>query len=611
MLIHKPGAFEGYSLIAPMNATRTYLLDMQGRVVHEWKSDYTPASSAYLLHNGDLLRPAADRGAGFGAPAAGGRIQRFTWDGELAWDFALATDRLQPHHDIYPMPNGNVLVVAADLKTAEEAIAAGRRPETIRGQLRPDCILEVKPTGKTTGEIVWRWNAWDHLIQDVDPSKPNYGDVSEHPERIDVNFSTHMMTAALADPQQVAQLRALGYIGGGARPDDRQAGPPQDARPGPDDVQRPDRADRAPGGGFGGGPGGPGGGDWMHTNSVAYNAELDQIMISVHGFSEVWIIDHSTTTAEAASTSGGRSGKGGDLLYRWGNPRAYRNGSNVDQRLFGQHSAHWIPKGLPGAGNMLVFNNGAGRPDGHYSSVDEVVLPLMNSGLYAREEFLAFGPEKAAWSYSAPDKSSFLSMFVSGAHRLPNGNTFICSGNQGRLFEVTADGDIVWEYRHDAGGPGFPGFSMPRVGEILPEFIRRGLQMTDAQEQAFAKLQAETDAKLAKILTESQKAQLAEMQNAFTRGPGFGMPGFGPPGFGPPGFGPPGGGRRGGFGPPPGMPSGGPADNPDGDAAPGSGRPGGGRGPGGGGPGGGGLFRSHRYAVDYPGLAGRKLSPRE
>ena len=96
----------------------------------------------------------------------------------------------------------------------------------------------------------------------------------------------------------------------------------------------------------------------MHTNSVAYNPELDQIMLSIHEFSEVWIIDHGTTTAEAASHSGGRRGKGGDLLYRWGNPRAYRTGSNVDQRLFAQHCAHWIPAGLPGAGHMLVFNNG-------------------------------------------------------------------------------------------------------------------------------------------------------------------------------------------------------------------------------------------------------------
>src|SRR5262249_3692287 len=119
--------------------------------------------------------------------------------------------------------------------------------------------------------------------------------------------------------------------------------------------------------------------DWTHVNAVSYNAKYDQVMISVREFNEIWILDHSTTTEQAASHTGGRSGKGGDLLYRWGNPRAYRAGSTGDQRLFAQHDAHWIPDGLPGAGHLLVFNNGGGRPDGNYSSVDEVELPTPDS----------------------------------------------------------------------------------------------------------------------------------------------------------------------------------------------------------------------------------------
>ncbi len=170
--------------------------------------------------------------------------------------------------------------------------------------------------------------------------------------------------------------------------------------------------------------------DWTHINSVSYNAQLDQIMLSVHSFSEVWIIDHGTTIEEAASHMGGRSGKGGDLLYRWGNPRAYRSGTRADQRLFAQHHAHWIASDLPGGGHMLVFNNGHQRPDGAYSSVDEVVLPVTAEGLYVRENGLPFGPAEAVWSYTAANKAEFFSMLISGAHRLPNGNTYVCSGTR-------------------------------------------------------------------------------------------------------------------------------------------------------------------------------------
>src|SRR5690606_15913622 len=108
-------------------------------------------------------------------------------------------------------------------------------------------------------------------------------------------------------------------------------------------------------------------------NAIDYNPQLDQIMISTREFSELWIIDHSTTTAEAAGHTGGRSGKGGDILYRYGNPAAYNRGTRADQKFFYQHDAQWIEPGLPGAGNILVFNNGWNRVDGSsFSSVIEL-----------------------------------------------------------------------------------------------------------------------------------------------------------------------------------------------------------------------------------------------
>src|SRR5262245_32345182 len=88
--VRTAAAYQGYSLIAPMNSTSTFLVDMQGRIVREWKSDYTPALSAYLLENGHLLRPANNGGdKAFRRPGLGGRIQEFDWDGKLVWDYVF------------------------------------------------------------------------------------------------------------------------------------------------------------------------------------------------------------------------------------------------------------------------------------------------------------------------------------------------------------------------------------------------------------------------------------------------------------------------------------------------------------------------------------------
>ena len=175
--------------------------------------------------------------------------------------------------------------------------------------------------------------------------------------------------------------------------------------------------------------------DWTHVNAVAYNADLDQIVVSVHDFSEIWIIDHSTTTAEAAGHTGGSSGKGGDLLYRWGNPRVHRAGTVADQRLFAQHNAHWIPRGLPGEGHLLVFNNGGAGPTAITPRWTRSFCPSTSKAVTRsrREPPWAEKPSGA----TAQEVRLLLVLHL-GAHRLPNGNTMICSVN-GTLFEVTPD----------------------------------------------------------------------------------------------------------------------------------------------------------------------------
>lgn len=385
-LVHSDaGQQEGYVLFAPLSSTVTYLIDKQGKQVHSWQSKYSPGKSAYLLPDGSLLRTGNFGNVYFRMPGNGGIIEKYNWDGKLTWSYQLSDSLQCQHHDVYPLPNGNVLAIVCEVKTAAEAIAAGRDPMHVDKILYSEKIVEIKPEGKSSGKIVWEWKAWDHLIQDFDPSKANYGVVSKHPELMDINFVYS------------------------------EAG---------DET------------------------DWLHFNSIAYNPELNQIMLSSFNLSEIWVIDHNIPTSVAALHTGGKTGKGGDLLFRWGNPLVYKSGVSDDQRLFGQHNAHWIEKGSPDAGKIIVFNNGFGRMEGNYSSVD-IIAPVIDAkGNYELESGKSFLPKKAEWSYSNPESSSFFSKTISSAQRLPNGNTLICNGNSGQFFEIDKDKKIVWEYQN-------------------------------------------------------------------------------------------------------------------------------------------------------------------
>lgn len=430
LILKTDAAFEGYTLFSPITSTSTFLIDIEGRVVKTWESDYEPGQAVYLLENGHLLRTAfvgPEANHTFQGGGAGGRVQEFTWDGKLVWDFEYNSDTCLLHHDIERLPNGNILMIAWEKKNHRQAVAAGRNPETVGDErLWPDFVIEVKPTGETSGKIVWEWHVWDHLIQNFDSSKDNFGDVASHPELINLNPGdwTKQLTR-----KQVEKLESLGYLQATRKKD------PQESHP-----------------------------DWIHINSIDYNAELDQIVLSVLGFNEIWIIDHSTTTKEAARHKSGKSRKGGDILYRWGNPQMYGAGTAADQQLFAQHDAQWIPRGFRGGGNILVYNNGRGRLDGAYSSVDEILPPANKKGKYYRKKSQAFGPDKPLWTYTAPQKTDFYSSHISGCQRLPNGNTLICSGEKGNFFEVTSDKNIVWKFINPVFGAPRPPMGVPQGG---------------------------------------------------------------------------------------------------------------------------------------------------
>ncbi|MEM6273314.1 MAG: aryl-sulfate sulfotransferase [Bacteroidota bacterium] len=385
---NEAGAFTGYTLIAPQRSDSTYLIDQCGRLVHTWGDEYEPGNSAYLLPDGRLLRTASEgqtANVNFVAGGASDRIRLRDWEGALLWDWKLSNAQFRLHHDVAWMPNGHVLAIAWEAIGFDAGRAAGRSPANLGASVVwSEIILEVEPIFPDSGRIVWQWRAWDHLIQDFDSTRANFGTVAEHPERIDVN-----------------------YLG----------------------LQSPNDP------------------DWLHFNSIAYHPLRDEIMLSSREFCEFWIIDHSTNTLEAAGTTGGSAGRGGDLLYRWGNPEAYRAGSATDKQLFAQHDAHWIADSLADGGRVMVFNNGTDRPGGNASSVDILELPQDRTGAYiVPNTGAAFGPLVPVWRYFAPVPTDFYAIFVSNAQRLPNGNTFINEGVFGHLFEINPQGEVVWDY---------------------------------------------------------------------------------------------------------------------------------------------------------------------
>jgi hypothetical protein len=283
-------------------------------------------------------------------------------------------------------------VLSWDLKTPAEAIAAGRDTARLGVSLWSEKIMELHPIGTSNASVVWQWNAWDHLVQAFDPGKSNYGTVSQHPELIHLNQFSGPATST----------------------------------------------------------------DWLHCNSLDYDPVTDQIIVSCHNFSELWIIDHGTTTAEAAGHTGGRFGKGGDLLYRWGNPQTYGRGTATDKKFFGQHHPHRIPAGLTGGGDVLVFNNGLSRPAGNFSTVEILHLPSDTSGNFVPPGNGRYLPDSTYWKYTAPVPTDFFSQNISGAQRLANGNTLICSGQNGTFFEIDTAKNTVWKYICPTGNNGMP-----------------------------------------------------------------------------------------------------------------------------------------------------------
>ncbi len=330
-----------------------YLYDMDKNLVHTWKSDYNSAATAHLLRDSSVLYSGRDVNGWSGGVLHGGRFQIIKWNGDLAWDFEYSSSQYCPHH------NMEIMYYTDDPKEVPNVIASVYQKGTGMGSARPDKLVEIKPTGLKTGEIVWEWNSWDHKTTDPD----------NHPE-------------LLEDP-------------------------------------------------------GSNGREWTHVNNISWNRDLDQLIVDIKSFHEIIILDHSTTTQEAAGSTGGKYGKGGTILYRWGQARNY--GISGNDYLSGFHGGAWVHticprtfEPLPGGGkNVLFFHN-----DEH--ELFEITLPGLGDGVYPRESGAAFGPKEPIWSVDQR-----LSRHEGSIQKLPNGN-YLIGDPDGGIYEIAPSGEKVW-----------------------------------------------------------------------------------------------------------------------------------------------------------------------
>ncbi|MDC6387224.1 aryl-sulfate sulfotransferase [Maribacter sp. PR1] len=355
--------YDGLVLINDAAANRVYLINKNGKTIYEWPlGEERLGNDVYLMDNGKLLAMLEVPDPKIKLGGFGGKVSILNKDASVEWSYTYATDNYILHHDALMLPNGNVLTMVWERKTSTESIEAGYILNT---ETFPDGLIEINPD---TNTIVWEWYVWDHLIQDFDETKANYGNVSANPQRIDINYTVDES------------------------------------------------------------------GDLTHGNGIAYDASKDVIYLSANFYSEIWVIDHSTTKEEAKGSNGGNYSKGGDLIYRFGNPSAYKN--NAGKRLFTNNHFPNLLEGID-TGKIMIFSNGG---ELERSTVYEIQLPNefdLHTGID--------NEPNVTWTYT---NQNLYAPKVSGAVKLPNGNVLIAEGDFG-LWEVTKEKQIAWKFKRN------------------------------------------------------------------------------------------------------------------------------------------------------------------
>lgn len=395
LFLNAEDACEGYTLFSPAYWYNTYLIDNEGLLVRSWESEYIPGLGgiAYLSNDGSLFRSIY---IGAHPVLSGGGATGGVE--KFDWDGNLVWHFEYSGDDYFPHHDIEVLPSGNVLMIVWEIKSNA----------------EALEAGADKDALGYRALYPDHIIE-VEPIGANGGNIV---------WEWHAWDHLVQDRNPA--LDNFGSVSD---------------QPGLIDINA--RAFLIS--------------DFIHLNGVDYNEEFDQILLTAPMYNEIWVIDHSTTSEEASGHTGGKYGKGGDILYRWGNPRFYDHGTVDDQKLYGGHDANWVEPDCPGVGDIIIFNNGGSR---NYSSIDEIDPPVDEEGNY--QGGLPWGPTDPVWTYTAPNPYDFFVSIICGAQRLPNGNTLFSDAPGGEFFETTPGGDIVWHYINPVsdGGPVYQGDSI-------------------------------------------------------------------------------------------------------------------------------------------------------
>jgi hypothetical protein len=386
-------AWSGYTVLSPLNTQAAIVIDMNGAVVKQW--------DGFINSAGGPVRVYPDGGviaANGNNPPRQESLELVARDfsGKILWRF--------DHNEQIQTRDGKTIWSARQHHDwqREDYPAGYYSPEarpSIQGgnTLILTHINHVKPAiadatleddrlieVSPAGDIVWQWVASDHLEE--------------------FGFSpaarAAIRTAASAPPARG------GGAGGGANAERRSF-------------------------------------DWLHINAATYVGPNRWFDAGDRRFAPNNVIISSRQSSFIAIV--GRDGK---IAWRIGPDFLESNELRTLRQIIGQHNPHLIPKGLPGAGNLLVFDNGGASGYG-------APTPVSPDGgsIYQRagSRVLEIDPTTLAlvWSYTGP---RLFSTNISGAQRLPNGNTLITEGAPGRLLEVTNDRKIVWEYIYPVFG---------------------------------------------------------------------------------------------------------------------------------------------------------------